>query len=574
MKIFSSIRILVCHLFLTTALFGQQQSDTQPSLSTSDTAALAAMKKEAIAGVASRAKLAQVMVDTVFSYAELGFQEKRSSAYLTGILEKNGFKVERGVAGIPTAFMATWGEGKPVIALGSDLDCIPQASQKPGVAYRDPIVVGAPGHGEGHNSGIPLNILAALAVKDIMQKNHMKGTIKIWPGIAEELIGAKAYYVRAGYFKDVDAVLFAHVANNLGVSFGGFGSLGAVSMRFDFVGESSHAAVAPWRGKSALSAAELMDVGWSFKRQFLRPVQRSHNVLVNAGDQPNVVPSTASNWYYFREADYPHIRELVDLGSTMAKGASIMSGTTYSSTILGSAWPGWFNKPIAEAEYQNIKMVGLPTWSDADQALAKGIQHELKVPEVGLETSINSLRPAATEESFTGGPSDDIGDVSWNLPTVTLRYPANIPNLPGHNWANSIAMATPIAHKGVVAGAKAQAMTLLDLLNKPELLASAWDYFNKVQLKNQKYVPFIRPEDKPHTELNKTIMDKYEPQLEKFYYDADKYPSYLEQLGIKYPTLRPQISTNGQQPAETDAETIELENTIKSSSATAGGGGF
>jgi len=574
MKTFRSIRILVCHLFLTTALLGQQQSDTQPSLPAPDTAALAAMKKEAMAGVESRAKLAQVMVDTIFSYAELGFQEKRSSAYLTGILEKNGFKVERGIAGIPTAFMATWGEGKPVIALGSDLDCIPQASQKPGVAYREPIVAGAPGHGEGHNSGIPLNILAALAVKDIMQKNQMKGTIRIWPGIAEELIGAKAYYVRAGYFKDVDAVLFAHVANNLGVSFGGFGSLGAVSMRFDFVGESSHAAVAPWRGKSALSAAELMDVGWSFKRQFLRPVQRSHNVLVNAGDQPNVVPSTASNWYYFREADYPHIRELVDLGSTMAKGASIMSGTTYSSTILGSAWPGWFNKPMAEAEYQNIKMVGLPTWSDADQALAKGIQHELKVPEVGLETSINSLRPAATEESFTGGPSDDIGDVSWNLPTVTLRYPANIPNLPGHNWANSIAMATPIAHKGVVAGAKAQAMTLLDLLNKPELLASAWDYFNRVQSKNQKYVPFIRPEDKPHTELNKAIMDKYETELQKYYYDADKYPSYLDQLGIKYPTLRPQTSANGQQPAEADAESIELENTIKSSSAVDGGGGF
>src|SRR6187402_11945 len=574
MKTFRSIRILVCHLFLTTALLGQQQSDTQPSLPAPDTAALAAMKKEAMAGVESRAKLAQVMVDTIFSYAELGFQEKRSSAYLTGILEKNGFKVERGIAGIPTAFMATWGEGKPVIALGSDLDCIPQASQKPGVAYREPIVAGAPGHGEGHNSGIPLNLLAALAVKDIMQKNQMKGTIRIWPGIAEELIGAKAYYVRAGYFKDVDAVLFAHVANNLGVSFGGFGSLGAVSMRFDFVGESSHAAVAPWRGKSALSAAELMDVGWSFKRQFLRPVQRSHNVLVNAGDQPNVVPSTASNWYYFREADYPHIRALVDLGSTMAKGASIMSGTTYSSTILGSAWPGWFNKPMAEAEYQNIKMVGLPTWSDADQALAKGIQHELKVPEVGLETSINSLRPAATEESFTGGPSDDIGDVSWNLPTVTLRYPANIPNLPGHNWANSIAMATPIAHKGVVAGAKAQAMTLLDLLNKPELLASAWDYFNRVQSKNQKYVPFIRPEDKPHTELNKAIMDKYETELQKYYYDADKYPSYLDQLGIKYPTLRPQTSANGQQPAEADAESIELENTIKSSSAVDGGGGF
>ena len=503
-----------------------------------DPSALAAMKKEAVAGVESRAKMAQVMVDTVFSYSELGYHEVHTSAYLSGILEQNGFKVERGIAGIPTAFMATWGSGKPVIALGSDVDCIPQASQKPGVAYRDPIVTGAPGHGEGHNSGVPLQIVAALAVKDIMQKNHMSGTLKIWPGIAEELLGAKAYYVRAGYFKDVDAVLFAHVGNNLGVSYGGFSTLGAVSMRFDFVGESSHASVAPWKGRSALSAVELMDVGWSFKRQFLRPVQRSHNVIVNGGDQPNVVPSTASNWYYFREADYAHVRELVDMGENMAKGAALMSSTTYSSSVLGSAWPGWMNKPIAEAEYENIKAVGLPQWSDADVALAKGIQHELKVPEVGLETTISPLRAGGTEQTFTGGPSDDIGDVSWNVPTIVLGYPSNIPNLPGHNWANAISMATPLAHKGVVAGAKAQAMTLLDLMTKPELLAAAWDYFNNVQTKTQKYVPFIRPTDQPHVELNTAIMDKFAPQLEKFYYDSAKYPTYLDQLGIKYPTLR------------------------------------
>jgi aminobenzoyl-glutamate utilization protein B len=500
--------------------------------------ALVTMKQQAVSNVESHAKLAQVMVDTVFSYAELGYHEVRSSAYLSGVLEQNGFKVERGIAGIPTAFMATWGSGKPVIALGSDVDCIPQASQKPGVAYHDPIVAGAPGHGEGHNSGVPLQILAAIAVKDVMRKNHLSGTIKLWPGMAEELLGAKAYYVRAGYFKDVDAVLFAHVANNLGVSYGGFTTLGAVSVRFDFLGESSHASVAPWKGRSALSAVELMDVGWSFKRQFLRPAQRSHNVIVNGGDQPNVVPSTASNWYYFRELDYARVRELVDTGERMAQGAALMSGTTYSSTVLGSAWPGWMNKPIAEAEYRNIQAVGLPTWSAADVALAKGIQHELKVPEVGLETAISPLSGGGTEQSFTGGPSDDIGDISWNVPTIVLGYPSNIPNLPGHNWANAISMATPIAHKGVIAGAKAQAMTLLDLLTNPALVAAAWDYFNNVQTKDQKYVPFIRPEDHPHLELNATIMDKYSPQLAKFYYDASKYPTYLDQLGIKYPTLR------------------------------------
>ena len=505
---------------------------------TVDTSALAAMKQAAVASVDAQAKQIQVMVDTVFSFSELGYHEVHTSAYLSGILEKNGFKVERGIAGIPTAFMATWGEGKPVIALGSDVDCIPKASQKPGVAYHDPLVAGAPGHGEGHNSGVPLNIAAALAVKQIMQKNHLHGTIKIWPGIAEELLGAKAYYVRAGYFKDVDAVLFAHVGNNLTTSWGGFTTLGAVSVRFDFVGESSHAAVAPWRGRSALSAAELMDVGWSFKRQFLRPVQRSHNVIVNGGDQPNVVPSTASNWYYFREADYPHVRELWDFGEKIAGGAAMMSSTSYTSTVLGSAWPGWFNKPIAEAEYANIKAIGLPQWSEADQTLAKGIQHELKVPEKGLDTELAPIRGGGTEQGFSGGPSDDIGDVSWNVPTIVLSYPANIPNLPGHNWANAIAMATPIAHKGVVAGAKAQAMTLLDLMTQPELLAAARQYFDDVQTKTQKYVPFIRPSDQPHLELNKAIMEEYAPQLEKFYYDAAKYPTYLDQLGIHYPTVR------------------------------------
>jgi aminobenzoyl-glutamate utilization protein B len=555
-----------CVLGLASLLLTATAVAQQP---TADSPALVAMKKDAIAGVESRAKLGQVMVDTVFSYSELGYQEFHSSKYLSDILESNGFKVERGIAGIPTAFMATWGSGKPVIALGSDVDCIPQASQKPGVAYKDPIVIGAPGHGEGHNSGIPLNILAALAVKDIMQKNHMSGTLKVWPGIAEELLGAKAYYVRAGYFKDVDAVLFAHVANNLAVGYGGFSTLGAVSIRYEFSGESSHASVAPWRGRSALSAVELMDVGWSFKRQFLRPVQRSHNVIVNGGDQPNVVPSTASNWYYFREADYAHVRELLDTGDAMAQGAALMSSTKFTSTVLGSAWPGWMNQPMAEDAYQNIKAVGLPQWSDADIALAKGIQHELKVPEVGLETAINPLRPAATEQSFTGGPSDDIGDVSWNVPTIVLAYPANIPNLPGHNWANSIAMATPLAHKGVLAGAKVQAMNLLDLLTKPELIAAAWDYFNNVQTKTQKYVPFIRPTDQPHIELNKAIMDKYNPQLEKFYYDSAKFPTYLDQLGIKYPSLRTTPTPTAASEPPASAEPLDMPDILAASTTPA-----
>jgi aminobenzoyl-glutamate utilization protein B len=176
------------------------------------------LKETASADVLSMYDLGQQMVDMVFSFGELGFQEFETQKYLTGILKQNGFTIETGVAGIPTAWVAKYGSGHPIVALGSDVDCIPQASQKPGVAYHDPIIEGAPGHGEGHNSGTPLNILAAIAVKRIMEREKLAGTIMIWPGVAEEQLGTKAYYVRAGVFKDVDAVLYNHVGSNLSTS--------------------------------------------------------------------------------------------------------------------------------------------------------------------------------------------------------------------------------------------------------------------------------------------------------------------------------------------------------------------
>jgi aminobenzoyl-glutamate utilization protein B len=498
-----------------------------------------ALKKEAADAVEAMRTDTQQMVDQVFSFGELGFQEFETSTYLAGILEKNGFKIERSYAGIPTAWFATWGSGKPVIAIGSDIDDIPQASQKPGVAYHDPIIDGAPGHGEGHNSGVPLNITAALVVKKIMEREHLPGTLKLWPGVAEELVGAKAYFIRAGLFRDVDVSLFAHVGANLGVGWGGGFGTGLVSVEYSFKGESAHAAAAPWRGRSALDAVELMDVAWNFRREHLRLSQRSHYVITNGGDQPNVVPPNASVWYYFRETDYEHIKELRDIGDRMAKAAAMMTDTEVTSRILGSAWPQHMNKTVAETMYANILTVGLPTWDAADVALAKGIQKELKQPDVGLATRLGPLRGGIDPEQNMGGPSDDIGDVSWNVPTVTLGYPANIPNLPGHNWANAIAMATPIAHKGVTAGAKVQAMTIIDMLMRPELVEGAWDYFRNVQTKNQTYIPFISDKDQPAIDLNKKIVDKYRDEMKKYYFDPTKYKTYLEQLGIKYPTVRP-----------------------------------
>jgi aminobenzoyl-glutamate utilization protein B len=228
-----------------------------------------------------------------------------------------------------------------------------------------------------------------------------------------------------------------------------------------------------------------------------------------------------------------------DTGDTIAKAAAMMAGVELlPEKVLGAAWPGHFNKPVAEATAANIQQVGMPKWSDADQELARGIQKELKNPKAdGLATELKrTLREPA--ETNTGGGSDDIGDVSWNVPTVTLRYPANIPGLPGHNWANAIAMATPIAHKGVTAGAKVQAMTILDLVMRPELVQQAWDYFRNVQTKDQKYEPLIRPQDEPAIWLNKATMEKYRPEMKKYYYDPSRFKTYLDQLGIKYPTIR------------------------------------
>ncbi len=495
------------------------------------------LKGAAAAEVVKMARFTQQMVDTIFSFAELGFQEVETSRYCVDILRKNGFQVEEGIAGMPTAWMATWGSGKPVIALGSDIDGLPQTSQKPGIAYRAPFIEGAPGHGEGHNSGLPLNITAALAVKRIMERERLSGTLKLWPGVAEEQLAGKAHYVRAGTFKDVDVVLFAHVDSSMGVSYGSSSSSGLVSVEYTFQGASAHAGGSPWRGRSALDAVELMDVGWNFRREHLRIQHRSHYVITNGGDQPNVVPPLASVWYFFREMDYPHIKELFEIGNTMAQGAALMTGTTVTRRLLGSAWPTYFNQPVAEAMQENIKSVGMPRWSDDDQALARAVQAEAKAPEKGLETEVAKIGLPVKEEDKRGGGSDDIGDVSWNVPTVTLRYPANIPGLPGHSWLNSISMATPIAHKGVTSGAQTMALTTLDLLLDPGLIARAWTYFRDVQTKDVSYTSFLGEDDKPALDLNRKTMERFRPEMRKFYYDASRYKTYLEQLGIAYPTL-------------------------------------
>ena len=506
------------------------------------------LKKEALEKAQSRAKETQVMVDSIFSFGELGFQEFETSKYVTGILEENGFSVEHGVAGIPTAWVARWGSGKPVIAFGSDIDGIPKSSQKPGVAYHDPIIEGAPGHGEGHNSGQAVNVTAALVLKELMERENIQGTIMLWPGVAEEQLATKAYFVRAGIFEDVDLVFFTHVGSDLNVGWGQSWGNGMVSVEYVFSGKAAHGAGAPWLGRSALDAVELMNLAWNYRREHLRLSQRIHYVIPNGGDQPNVVPSIASVWYYYRELDYEHIKRLFDIGEKMSKAAAKMTDTEVKTRVLGSAWPIHFNKVVAETMYENIETVGLPEWSEADQKLAMALQDEMGFepqPSAGpwggvrgLKTELSPMYGPAPEPR-TGGGSDDIGDISWNVPTVTLSFPSNFATGGGgHHWSSAVAMATPIAHKGAVAGSKVMAMTALDFLLDPEKVEGAWNYFNDVQTKDVKYVPLIREGDEPAIHLNEGIMGEFREEMRKFYYDPTKYDTYLEQLGIEYPTVR------------------------------------
>ena len=338
-------------------------------------------------------------------------------------------------------------------------------------------------------------------------------------------------------------MLFLHVGSNLSTAWGDGGGSGLVSVEYNFTGSSSHAAAAPWAGKSALDAVELMNIAWNYKREHLRLQQRSHYVISHGGDQPNVVPPNASVWYFFRETDYDHIKELWELGDTMAKAAAMMTGTTVESRVLGSAWPQHGNRPIAQAMHANILQVGMPQWSEADQQFARAFQRAMGTAERGLSTTVSqtlSGRESIPDSEKTGGASDDIGDIMWSAPTVRLSFPSNIPGATGHHWTSAVAMATPVAHKGATQAAKVEAMTALDLLMRPELVTAAKEYFVTVQQAPQKYKPLLRPEDKPAIWLNKETMDRFKPELRKYYYDPTRYKSYLEQLGVQYPPPMPQ----------------------------------
>jgi aminobenzoyl-glutamate utilization protein B len=470
-------------------------------------------KATALAAVDRNAEEIAKVGDAIFNFAELGMQEFETARLCSDVLSAMGYRVEMGISGIPTALLATYGSGEPVIAIHVEYDAVPMGSQAPGVVERQEVVVGAPGHAEGHNTNAAVWIGAAFAIKDAMEKHNLPGTIKLFSAPAEEQIISRPYFVRDGYFDDVDAAFHAHVGSSLATSYG-VRQYAAMSVEYEFFGKTAHAGSSPWTGVSAVDAAKLMDISWDVLREHLPPSQRSHSVIVDGGVQPNVVPDYAKIWFYFRESNYEGAQSLYERARQVADGAAMMTGTTFEEHVLAAVWPTRDNKTIAELIQSNIELVGMPEWTGEEQELARRIQQTVGAEQSGLRSGISPLREARQSTS-----SNDSGDITWIVPHGRITFPANVPNVPFHHWAAAIAEATSIAHKGTVAGAKVMAASVVDLLLNPDLLAQAKETFGQ-EVSGSTYRPLLPAGQQPPVELNAEEMAKYRDEMRAHYSGA------------------------------------------------------
>jgi aminobenzoyl-glutamate utilization protein B len=493
----------------------------------------AQMKQEAFSVVDQNAERIGKINDAIYSYAEIGFQEFKTIALIKKTLEGAGYKVETGVAGMPTAYMATYGSGSPVLGLMSDFDGVPGTSQKPGTVGREPIVAGAPGHGEGHNTHQPTLMSAAIAIKAIKDKYKLPGTIIVYGGPAEELLASRGYMVNAGLFKGVDAILDVHIGTGLGTSYG-LNNLAIISAEWSFKGRSAHGATA-WQGRSALDAVELMDMSNNFMREHIDPPARLHNVIPMGGKQPNVVPEDATVWYYFRHTSAANVWALFERARNAARGAALQTDTTVVERVLSASWPFQGNKELAELVDTNVKLVGMPKWSADDQAFARAYQKSMGHEITGMATQVSPLR-AATQ----GSSSSDAGDVSWQAPYIRLSVPAKPEGeLAGHHWSAGIGPATPLAHKGISAGAKVVTASLIDLMTNPAALAHIKEGFAKQLAAYPTWKSLIPPDADPPIHLNEAEMGKYREALKPFEYDPESRQTYLQFMKIAYPPAEP-----------------------------------
>lgn len=453
--------------------------------------------------------------DAVWSYAELGLQEHKSAALLIRTVEEAGFRVEKGLAGMPTCFVASFGSGKPVIGILVEYDALPGLSQKGRVPKPEPVVPGAPGHGCGHNLMAAAATAAAIAVKEAMVKHNLSGTIKLFGSPAEEILVSRPFMVRAGLFKDVDAVVNSHAGSGFSTGYGVSGSA-MISVTFGFRGKTAHSGASPWSGRSALDAVEIMNVAVNYLREHVHFSTRIHYVIPDGGDAPNVVPDHARVWYFIRGSD-AELMPVYERVLNCAKGAALATGTELAETrVLAAAHQSHHNKALAELAMKNIQLVGMPQWSEEEHAFARALQKELGAKETGMSSKIGTLEKPVTV--FVGGASSDHGDVTLIAPTATVRFPGIAPGARGHHWSTVASGYGSTAWKGVNAGAKAMAATAMDLLTRPDALAACRKEFEAYS-KTHPYKSFLPPEAKPPLDFYDKLMNQYRAAMEAFYLD-------------------------------------------------------
>ncbi len=507
------------------------------------------LKQEAFAVVDANADLMGRYSDAIFSYSEIGFQEFKTIALVTEALAKAGFKVEKGVAGMPTAYRATYGSGGPVIGLMSDFDGVPGASQKPAALAHDPVVPGAPGHGEGHNTHQPTLIGAALAFKALKDKYNFPGTLVVYGGPAEELLASRGYMTNAGLFKGVDAMMDVHIGTAFGASYG-LNNFANVTVQWSFRGKQAHGA-RPWQGRSALDAVELMDTGVNLMREHgYDPADaRVHYVIPDGGKQPNVVPYEATVWYYIRAKSPEIVSDVLDWVRDIAQGAALSTKTRVSERVLSGSWPVNGNRLLAELVVKNITRIGMPNWSKDDIAFARAVQKSMGAPVEGLPTKVDPL-----SSDRQGSSTSDAGDISWNVPYVRMYIPAKPDGaLAGHHWSAALGPATPIAHKGIAVGSKALIASVVDLITDPAALAAIKADFQKQLAAYPAWKTLIPPGSTPPIHLNKEDMARYRPALARYEYDPRSKQTYLQFMGAAYPPAEPATAigkaSNEPQPA-------------------------
>ncbi len=473
--------VLSLLMLLTPALGAEKKSARKKSAAAP--AVDVKKKDEAAASIEKHRGELVSLSDQIWAFAETALREKKSAKLLADYAEQQGFRVERGVAGMPTAFIASYGEGSPVIGILGEYDALPGISQKAS-PVKEPLEAGAGGQGCGHNLFGAASMGAAVAVKELMAAGKLKGTVRFYGTPAEESVGGKVYMVRAGLFRDVDAVLVWHPDDETEVDTQTAQAI--VDLVVEFHGKAAHAASDPWNGRSAVDGLELFTHGLNMMREHIRPTARIHYTIMKGGDVPNVIPEYAKLWLWLRDTDRGRVADMLERTRKMAEGAAQMAGVTASVRVQAGSHEMLLSRVGGRALHANLVRLGAIPFTEEEQEFARTIQRATGVEPKGLDGSIH---PFDENQQMEGG-STDVGDVSWNVPTIHFSLTTAPADAPWHAWPVVATGGMSIGHKGMTHAAKTLAMTAVDLFEDAPLRATMRKEFEE-KTKGTVYKPFI-----------------------------------------------------------------------------------